>query len=195
MGKSRTAQAAVHRLVLWAGALSTAGGLPDLLKIQVVIPKIFKNYPQIPRTSHFTELNRGGANIRWIVYPDAHHGFDGSTPRTYFPQGITAKNCSIEVFLTDVQGSGLGEARNYKTGLSIQGFGEWNQAFAACNSRGFTVAENRNAREQAVKEVLAFIQLWQVVSPDSTAPPDASANIDNEQRTEEILRELAGSKQ
>ena len=60
-------------------------------------------------------------NIRWQIYPDAHHNFDGSTPRPYFPQGVTAKNCSIEVFLTDVKGGGLGEARNYKTGQPIQG--------------------------------------------------------------------------
>ena len=111
--------------------------------------------------AYFSELNSGGADIRWRIYPDAHHNFDGTTPRTYFPQGVTAKNCSIEVFLTDVKGGGLGEARNYKTGQPIKGFGEWNREFAACNSRGFTVGENRAAREQAVKDVLAFLKAVQ----------------------------------
>ncbi|MGB4061918.1 MAG: dienelactone hydrolase family protein [Burkholderiaceae bacterium] len=108
--------------------------------------------------AYFTELNRGGAHIRWQIYPDAHHNFDGGTPSTYLAQGVTAKNCAIEVFVTDVKGGGLGEARDYKTGQPIQGFGEWNRAFAACNSRGFTVGENRAAREQAVRDVLAFIK-------------------------------------
>ena len=144
--------------------------------------------------AYFTELNRGGANIRWQIYPDAHHNFDGSTPRTYFPQGISAKNCSIEVFLANVKGGGLGDARNYKTGQPIQGFSEWNREVAACNSRGFSVAENGNAREQAVKEVLAFIKSVQVTLPALTTSPLAPPDMTHEQRTEEILRELAGGK-
>ena len=46
--------AAVHRLVLWAGGLSTAGGLPDLLKIQVVIPKSSKTTHRFPGRAHRT---------------------------------------------------------------------------------------------------------------------------------------------
>jgi hypothetical protein len=57
-----------------------------------------------------------------------------------------------------VKGGGLGEARDYKTGAAINGFGEWNKAFSVCNSRGFTVEANSSAREQAVKEVLAFVK-------------------------------------
>lgn len=148
--------------------------------------------------AYYTELNRGGANIRWQIYPDAHHNFDGSTQRTYFPQGVTAKNCSIEVFLTDVKGGGLGEARNYKTGQPIQGFADWNREFAACNSRGFTVAENRVAREQAVKDVLTFIQsarpVPQTSVPVAASRPTPPTDLTHEQRREEILRELAGGK-
>jgi len=71
---------------------------------------------------------------------------------------VTAKNCSIEVFLTGVKGGGLGEARDYKTGTPINGFAEWNKAFAACNSRGFTVASNGGAKDQAVKDVIDFVK-------------------------------------
>ena len=108
--------------------------------------------------AYYTELNRTGANIKWKIYPGAYHGFDGSTQQTYLPQGVTAKNCSIEVFLTDAKGGGLGEARDYKTGAVISGFGDWNKAFASCNSRGFTVAANSSAKEQAVKDVIEFIK-------------------------------------
>lgn len=108
--------------------------------------------------AYYTELRNAGVNISWKVYPDAYHNFDGSTQRQYLPQGVTAKNCSIEVFMTDVKGGGLGEARDYKTGAAINGFAEWNKAFSACNSRGFTVAANTNARDQAVKDVLAFVK-------------------------------------
>jgi dienelactone hydrolase len=108
--------------------------------------------------AYYTELNQSGANIKWKVFAGAHHNFDGSSAQTYLSQGVTAKNCTIEVFLTDVKGGGLGEARDYKTGQSITGFAEWNKAFAACNSRGFTVGANNSAREQAVKAVIAFVK-------------------------------------
>lgn len=108
--------------------------------------------------AYYTELNQAGANIKWKVFPDTFHGFDGSTARTYLAQGVTAKNCSIEVFLTDVKGGGLGEARDYKSGMTINGFAEWNKAFAACNARGFTVAANSIAKEQAVKDVIEFVR-------------------------------------
>jgi hypothetical protein len=52
----------------------------------------------------------------------------------------------------------MGEARNYKTGAMINGWGEWNQAFASCNSRGFTVGANPSAKDQAIKDVLAFVR-------------------------------------
>ena len=108
--------------------------------------------------AYYTELNRAGANIKWKVFPGAFHNFDGSTQQTYLAQGVTAKNCSIEVFLTDVKGGGLGEARDYKSGMAINGFAEWNKAFAACNSRGFTVAANGAAKDQAVKDVIDFVK-------------------------------------
>ena len=108
--------------------------------------------------AYYTELNKAGTNITWKIYPGAHHGFDGSTQTTYLPQGVTARNCSIEVFLTDVKGGGLGEARDYKTSTPLKGWGEWNKAFSACNGRGFTVGENETARAQAVQDVLAFIK-------------------------------------
>lgn len=108
--------------------------------------------------AYYSELKAAGVNVTWKVYPGAFHNFDGSTQQTYLAQGITAKNCSIEVFLTDVKGSGLGEARDYKTGVIINGWSEWNKAFTACNSRGFTVAANSNAKEQAVKDVIEFVK-------------------------------------
>lgn len=108
--------------------------------------------------AYYTELNLAGANIKWKVLPGAFHNFDGSTQQTYLAQGVTAKNCSIEVFLTEVKGGGLGEARDYKSGMAISGFAEWNKAFAACNSRGFTVASNGAAKNQAVKDVIEFVK-------------------------------------
>ncbi len=108
--------------------------------------------------AYYTELNRAGANIKWKVLPGAFHNFDGSTQQTYLAQGVTAKNCSIEVFLTDVKGGGLGEARDYKSGMAINGFAEWNKAFAGCNSRGFTVGANASAKDQAIRDVIAFVK-------------------------------------
>jgi len=117
--------------------------------------------------AYYTELNQSGANIKWKIYPDTFHGFDGTAAKTYLPQGVTAKNCSIEVFITDVRGGGLGDARDYKTGAVINGFGEWGKAFGTCNGRGYTVAANPSARDQAVKDVLAFINS---VNPNAPVP-------------------------
>ena len=108
--------------------------------------------------AYYAELRSTGVNIAWKVYPGAFHNFDGSNQHQYLPQGVTAKNCSIEVFLTDVKGGGLGDGRNYMTGAAINGFAEWNKVFSACNSRGFTVAANPRARDQAVKDVVAFVR-------------------------------------
>lgn len=103
----------------------------------------------------YTELNLVGANIKLKVFHDTFHGFDGSTARNSLPQGMTAKNCTIEVLLTDVQDGVLGEARYYKTGAAINVFGKLNNAFSACNSRGSTtVAANINARDQAARDVI-----------------------------------------
>lgn len=108
--------------------------------------------------NYYTDLRNAGVNVTWRIYPGAFHNFDGSNQYQYLPQGVTAKHCSIEVFLTDVKGGGLGEARDYKTGAVINGFTEWNKAFSACNARGFTVAANASARDQAVKDVVAFVK-------------------------------------
>ncbi|MCZ2136062.1 MAG: dienelactone hydrolase family protein [Burkholderiales bacterium] len=108
--------------------------------------------------AYYTELRNAGVNVTWKVYPGAYHNFDGSNKYQYLSQGVTAKNCTIEVFMTDRQGGGLGEARDYKTGAAINGFAEWHKAFNACNSRGFTVAANPAARDQAVKDVIAFVK-------------------------------------
>jgi len=118
--------------------------------------------------AYYTELNQAGANIKWKIYPDTFHGFDGTAAKTYLPQGVTAKSCSIEVFITNVRGGGLGDARDYKTGAVINGFGEWGKAFGACNGRGYTVAANPSARDQAVKDVLAFINSSNPSAPKPT---------------------------
>lgn len=108
--------------------------------------------------AYYTELNRAGANIKWKVFPHAFHGFDGDGRQTYLNQGVTARNCTLEVFLTDVKGGGLGEARDYKAGTVINGWAQWNLAFSGCNSRGFTVGENQAARAQSIRDVVEFVR-------------------------------------
>ena len=48
--------AAVHRLVLWAGGLSTAGVFNDAAQFQQHPPENFKNYSQIPLTNQIVKL-------------------------------------------------------------------------------------------------------------------------------------------
>jgi hypothetical protein len=103
-------------------------------------------------------LNWSGANFKWKTLPDTFHGFDRITVQTYLAQGVTAKNCSVEVLLTNVAGGSLGEAHNYKTGATINDKVEWNQAFAGCNSHGFNLGANASAKEQATTDVHAFVR-------------------------------------
>lgn len=107
---------------------------------------------------YYTELAAGGTNIRWKIYPGAHHGFDGTGRYQWLPQGVHANNCTMEVFMINRQGAGLGEARNYKTGEAINGFAEWTKQHHACNSRGYAVEGNAAARSDAIKEVISFIK-------------------------------------
>lgn len=107
---------------------------------------------------YYTELKAGGTNIRWKVYPGAHHGFDGTGRYEWLPQGVHANNCTNEVHMINRQGAGLGEARNYKTGEPINGFAEWSKQQRECNGRGYAVEGNATARNDAIKEVIIFVK-------------------------------------
>ncbi|MEQ1536388.1 MAG: hypothetical protein ABL923_10970 [Burkholderiaceae bacterium] len=53
---------------------------------------------------------------------------------------------------------GLGTARNFKTGATINGWEEWNAARKECKTTGHAVSGDTSVRTEAVKDVLTFLQ-------------------------------------
>ena len=79
-------------------------------------------------TDLYKDVNeKSGANVKWKIYPNAYHAFDGFAKWPFNPQAESAKNCSLEVFI-EPKRAGLGEARNYKTGVAINSWDEWKAA-------------------------------------------------------------------
>lgn len=106
----------------------------------------------------FKDVNaQSGANITWKVYDRAYHGFDGFSPYRFDNNAQTDRACSIEVDVL-ASNSGLGAARNFKTGAVVNGWNEWNAARKECKTTGHAVSGDAAVRSEAVKDVLAFLQ-------------------------------------
>jgi dienelactone hydrolase len=91
-----------------------------------------------------------GANLKFVVYEGAMHGFDTENPRSYVPRGQTWIKCSqqfdLDRLATHLQGSAQvaspDEARDYNK---------------ACMTTGLTVGGDAEYREKSRKEVKEFI--------------------------------------
>ena len=156
------------------------------------------NTPALACVDFAKTLARDGNPITFKVYPGAGHDFDR---REEWPRQIqhgVYVDCNIEIKIAGQ--SGLGAAYDFRQQKPINSFPELDTAIKSCYRMGtVTIAGQRQAREQSVKDVLAFIKTAQPVPqtsvPASTARPVAPSDMTHEQRTEEILRELAGGKQ
>jgi dienelactone hydrolase len=106
----------------------------------------------------FKDVNaNAGANVTWKVYESAYHGFDTSAPYRFDRWAQTDRNCTLEVDVLSVP-KGLGAARNFKTGATINGWDEWNTARKECKTTGHAVSGDTSVRAEAVKDVLTFLQ-------------------------------------
>ncbi|MDB5776101.1 MAG: dienelactone hydrolase [Herbaspirillum sp.] len=106
------------------------------------------------------ELNAAdGLNIQYKIYQGAYHGFDGHSQYHMSLGGESGRNCDMEVKLTDVPGSGLGEAIDKKTGQPIIGFDAWGNTYAACRLRkGYIIEGNPRLSAEAVHDVQEFLK-------------------------------------
>lgn len=109
-------------------------------------------------TDLYKDVNeKSGANVKWKIYPNAYHAFDGFAKWHMDPKAESTKDCSLEVFV-DPKRAGLGEARNFKTGAAINGWDEWKVARKACAGKGRADGGDESVRREAVRDVLEFLK-------------------------------------
>ena len=109
-------------------------------------------------TNLYKDVNeKSGANVKWKIYPNAYHGFDGFSKWHVVANAESFKDCSLEVFV-DPKRAGLGEARNFKTGAAINSWDEWTAARKSCIGKGRADGGDESVRREAVKDVLEFLK-------------------------------------
>ena len=95
-------------------------------------------------------LQSKGANLKFVVYEGAMHGFDTDNPRTYVPRGQTWVKCLL---LTDVDRL-EGHIKGAEQTASREEFRDYSKA---CMTTGLTVGGDSEYRDKSRKEVKDFI--------------------------------------
>ena len=162
--------------------------------ILMLLGEIDDNTPAPACVDYAQTLARDGNPFNVTVFPGAGRDFDRREERPRQIQHGVYVDCNIEVKIASQ--SGLGTAYDFRQQKPINSFPELDAAIKSCYRMApVTIAGQRQAREQSVKDVLAFIKSVQARTPVNSAKPALPADLTHEQRTEEILHELSGSKQ
>ena len=114
------------------------------------------NTPAAPCVDYAATLAKDGNPVSAKVYAGAGHDFDRreTSPRS-ISHGIFDR-CDIEVKIAAQ--SGMGTAVDQKTNKTINGFEDLSAAIRSCyRMAAVTIAGHRAAREQSVRDVMAFI--------------------------------------
>ena len=92
-----------------------------------------------------------GAPIKVVVYPGAHHLFDGIEPLHFIAQAATAGSCDAEY---DIEAR---ELRRTDTGAVLVG-SDAGSYFRTCSSRGVHIGGDSDARAGAKREIAVFLK-------------------------------------
>jgi dienelactone hydrolase len=92
-----------------------------------------------------------GAAIKVVVYPGAHHLFDGTEPLHFIAQATAAGSCATEY---DIEARVL---RRTDTGAVLAG-NEIGTYFSTCSSRGVHIGGDSDARAGAKRDIAAFFK-------------------------------------
>lgn len=95
-------------------------------------------------------LKRTGADLKFVVYEGALHGFDTDNPRVYVPRGQTWVQC---LMLTDVDRL-EGHIKGTEQAASREEFRDYAKS---CMTTGLTVGGDAGYRDKSRKEVKDFI--------------------------------------
>lgn len=105
------------------------------------------------------ELQTQGNAVTIKEYAGTYHAWDGAGRRFRYEPGHTAKPCDMELQMTNVQGGGLGQARDLKANRDITGFDDWNASVNGCmilNPRA-RIGGDGAKTDELVADVLKFM--------------------------------------
>jgi dienelactone hydrolase len=186
--------------VKWAGSIALYGGCNITRRVDhngtnqspllLLLAELDDNTPAANCVTYAKRLVAAGNNVLYKVYEGAYHDWDTDFNHRV-NHGIFA-DCDIEVKITP--NSGYGTAVDYKTGKTITNGTEEGAAIRSCQKMSSVIVRgNSKIRDQSLRDVLAFIKSASQVSPQQSS---IAANTDSthDQRTSEILREMAGTK-
>lgn len=95
-------------------------------------------------------LKRMGANLKFVVYEGALHGFDTGNPHAYVPRGQTWIKCSYQVDTDRLENRIKGEEQAATPD-------EFRDYLKSCMSLGLSAGGDSDYREKSRKEVKDFI--------------------------------------
>ena len=113
--------------------------------------------PALPCADFTPRLATLGADITTIIYPDAHHGFDGGLvtdePRSpaRCENCTTSRNCALETRLDTFESS------RFDTGEVFASNEALNAYLASCTTTGVTTGWNAAAESMAINDVRIFL--------------------------------------
>lgn len=103
-------------------------------------------------TDYFQELStKANANIQMKVYKGGYHGFDG-LGKYHVVSAKVGGACTIEINMLDLK-----RGRDFKSGETFSGLGEFNKRLHQCQTVGRPTAGDASLRAQAVKDVIEFL--------------------------------------
>lgn len=115
------------------------------------------NAPAPACVDYAKTLAHDGNNVTYKVYPGAGHDFDRKEERPRQIQHGVWVDCNIEIKMA-LQGPGPGSSYDFAQKKPFSTFPELNAAVKSCYRMGpVTIAGQRQAREQSVKDVLTFM--------------------------------------
>ena len=105
------------------------------------------------------ELAASGQPVTYKEYPGTYHSWDGRGKFAYYQDATTGKPCDMELQMTTVPGGGLGRnARDLKTGRTLDTIPEWSAAVKACTANARLRAGGNEAQSDVlVRDVLTFM--------------------------------------
>ena len=106
------------------------------------------------------DLAKKGNSIRFKEYKGTYHGFDTNNKFAYYPGVVSGKGCDMEVYMTTVQGGGLGNnGFDFKANKALTNYTEFNKAIAAsCGAKvNARAGGDSSAQKDVVRDVLSFM--------------------------------------
>ncbi len=190
--------------IKWAGSIALYGGCNITRRVDhnganqapllMLLAELDDNTPAANCVNYAKRLAAAGNSVLYKVYEGAYHDWDTDFNHRV-NHGIFA-DCDIEVKITP--NTGYGAAVDNKTGKTITNGAEEGAAIRGCQKMSSVIVRgNTKIRDQSLTDILAFIKSALQWSPQQSANPNTATQAESihDERTLEILRELAGTKQ